>query len=74
MPDLSDGPPRGHLRVRATHGFGRKVIAPLLSAFRAHFPEVSLELQLEERPLDLASDRIDVAFRDGVLEDSEVIA
>jgi len=74
MRDLRDGPPRGHLRVSATHGFGRKVIAPLLSAFRAHFPDVTLELQLEERPLDLAADRIDVAFRDGVLEDSEVIA
>ncbi|WP_426806181.1 LysR substrate-binding domain-containing protein, partial [Stenotrophomonas sp. SrG] len=27
-----------------------------------------------ERPLDLAADRIDVAFRAGVLDDSEVIA
>lgn len=74
MRDLRDGPPRGHLRVSANHGFGRKVIAPLLSQFRVLFPEVTLELQLEERTLDLAADRIDVAFRDGVLEDSEVIA
>ncbi len=74
MRDLRDGPPRGHLRISATHGFGRKVIAPLLAEFRAQFPEVSLELLLEERSLDMAADRIDVAFRDGVLEDSDVIA
>ncbi|WNH53620.1 LysR family transcriptional regulator [Stenotrophomonas oahuensis] len=74
MRDLRDGPPRGHLRISATGGFGRKVIAPLLAPFRARFPDVTLELLLEERALDLAADRIDVAFRDGVLEDSDVIA
>lgn len=31
MRDLRDGPPRGHLRISATGGFGRKVIAPLLA-------------------------------------------
>jgi len=74
MRDLRDGPPRGHLRVSATHGFGRRVIAPLLSQFRQQYPEVSVELLLDERAPDLAADRIDVAFRDGVLEDSQVIA
>lgn len=74
MRELRDGPPRGRLRISATHGFGRKVVAPLLAAFRARFPEVSVELQLDDRGPDLAADRIDVAFRDGVLEDSQVIA
>jgi DNA-binding transcriptional LysR family regulator len=74
MRDLREGPPRGQLRISATHGFGRKVIAPLLSGFRKHHPGVSVELLLDERPLDLAGDRIDVAFRDGALEDSQVIA
>jgi DNA-binding transcriptional LysR family regulator len=74
MRDLREGPPRGHLRISAAHGFGRRVIAPLLSAFRAEYPEVSVELLLDEQAPDLAADRIDVAFRDGVLEDSQVIA
>ncbi|WP_313445612.1 LysR family transcriptional regulator [Stenotrophomonas indicatrix] len=74
MRDLREGPPRGHLRISATHGFGRRVIAPLLSAFRAEYPQVSVELLLDEQAPDLAADRIDVAFRDGVLEDSQVIA
>ncbi|UNK51185.1 LysR family transcriptional regulator [Lysobacter sp. S4-A87] len=72
--DLRDGPPRGQLKVRATQGFGRQVIAPLLSEFRARFPELSVELLLDEGVVDFAADRIDVAFCDGPLQDSQVIA
>ena len=74
MRDLREGPPRGHLRISAGHGFGRRVVAPLLAAFRAEYPQVSVELLLDEQAPDLAGDRIDVAFRDGLLEDSQVIA
>lgn len=74
MRELRDGPPRGQLRISATHGFGRRIIAPLLGRFRAAFPEVAVELQLEDRMPDLANDRIDVAFREGVLDDSQLIA
>ncbi|MCC8363739.1 LysR family transcriptional regulator [Lysobacter sp. A6] len=74
MRDLREGPPRGQLRVSATHGFGRKVIAPLLSRFRERYPEVAVELMLDERAPDLAGERVDVAFREGTLEDSQVVA
>ncbi|WP_164271904.1 LysR family transcriptional regulator [Stenotrophomonas sp. B1-1] len=74
MQDLREGPPRGHLRISATHGFGRRVIAPLLAAFRREHPQVTVELLLDEQAPDLAGDRIDIAFREGVLEDSQVIA
>ncbi|WP_303635553.1 LysR family transcriptional regulator [Stenotrophomonas tuberculopleuritidis] len=74
MRDLHDGPPRGHLRVSASHGFGRRIVAPLLSAFRNEFPDVSLELVLEDGVPNLVGDRVDVAFRDGLLEDSHVVA
>jgi DNA-binding transcriptional LysR family regulator len=74
MRDLREGPPRGLLRIAATLGFGRKVIAPLLAAFRARFPEVAVELVLDEREADLVTDRVDVAFREGTLDDSQVIA
>ena len=74
MRDLREGPPRGLLRASATLGFGRKVVAPLIAAFREKYPEVSVELVLDERESDLVSDRVDVAFREGVLDDSQVIA
>lgn len=68
------GPPSGLLRIRAATGFGRKVVAPLLSRFSAAYPEVSLDLQLDDRPPDFAAEKIDVAFRNGRIEDSSVIA
>jgi DNA-binding transcriptional LysR family regulator len=74
MRELREGPPRGQLRVSAGHGFGRKVVAPLLAGFRARYPEVAVELLLDDRVPDLAGDRIDVAFRDGALQDSQIIA
>jgi DNA-binding transcriptional LysR family regulator len=72
--DLREGPPRGLLRISATLGFGRKVVAPLLAQFRALHRDVSVELVLDEREVDLVTDRVDVAFREGVLADSQVIA
>lgn len=74
MRDLRDGPPQGMLKISASLGFGRKVVAPLLAEFREQFPAVGLELSLEDRVVDLAAERIDVAFRDGRLEDSQVVA
>jgi DNA-binding transcriptional LysR family regulator len=74
MRELRNGPPRGRLRVCSTPGFGRKIVAPLLRGFRARYPDIALELLLNDRPTDFTADRIDVAFRDGRMEDSEIVA
>jgi LysR family transcriptional regulator for bpeEF and oprC len=74
MRDLREGPPRGQLRISATVGFGRHVVAPLLNGFRAHYPDIAIDLLLDDRTLDFSADRVDVAFRTGRLEDSQVIA
>jgi DNA-binding transcriptional LysR family regulator len=74
MRDLREGPPRGPLRVCATVGFGRKVVAPLLKEFCAVYPDISLDLLLDDGPTDFTSDRVDVSFRNGRMEDSQVIA
>jgi DNA-binding transcriptional LysR family regulator len=62
------------LRIASAPGFGRKVVAPLLAGFTARYPDIALELLLSERPCDFTADRVDVAFRDGHMEDSEVVA
>ena len=72
--ELRDGPPRGHLRIHSNPGFGRKVIAPLLHGFHAQYPDITLELLLDDRPADFTVDRIDVSFRDGRMEDSDIVA
>jgi len=74
MRELREGPPRGHLRIASTVGFGRKVVAPLLWGFQAAYPEVELELQLDDGPTDFTADRIDVSFRNGRMEDSQIVA
>src|SRR3954469_2242114 len=61
MRDLREGPPRGLVRVSAPLGFGRKIVAPLIAAFRARHGEVAVELVLDEREADLVTDRVDVA-------------
>jgi DNA-binding transcriptional LysR family regulator len=74
MRELRQGPPRGQLRICATVGFGRKVIAPLLQGFSARYPDISLDLLLDDAPTDFTADRVDVSFRNGRMEDSQVVA
>jgi DNA-binding transcriptional LysR family regulator len=74
MRDLRGGPPRGLLRISSTVGFGRKVIAPLLTRFRVMYPEVSIDLLLSDTPANFTSDGIDIAFRNGRVDDSQIIA
>ncbi|MFC5436448.1 LysR family transcriptional regulator [Rhodanobacter umsongensis] len=74
MRDLREGPPRGQLRIVATPAFGRRVVMPLLGGFRTRYPDVAIELILDERHVDFTSDRIDVAFHDGRMEESQVVA
>ncbi|WP_109482594.1 LysR family transcriptional regulator [Paraburkholderia sp. C35] len=74
MRELRNGPPRGQLRICSTPGFGRRIVAPLLRGFHAQYPDISLELLLNDRPADFTADRIDVSFRDGRMEDCEIVA
>ncbi|WP_423199041.1 MULTISPECIES: LysR family transcriptional regulator [unclassified Cupriavidus] len=72
--EMRDGPPNGMLRISSTVGFGRKIVAPLLGEFRRRYPDITVDLLLDDRHTDFASDRIDVAFRNGRIEDSSIIA
>jgi LysR family transcriptional regulator for bpeEF and oprC len=74
MRELRNGPPRGQLRICSTPGFGRRIVAPLLRGFHERYPDITLELLLNERPADFTADRIDVSFRDGRIEDCEIVA
>ncbi len=62
--------PRGLLRVSVPAAFGRMVLVPRISEFSNRFPEVELELSLDDRGVDLAAESIDVAIRAGVLPDN----
>ncbi|SAK90002.1 LysR family transcriptional regulator [Caballeronia hypogeia] len=65
--------PRGLLKVNATFGFGRRHIAPALSGFRVRYPEVEVQLDLTDRPMNLAEFAFDVGIRFGELPDMRVV-
>ncbi len=60
----------GHLRILAPLGFGRRYIAPVVAAFRARHPDVSIELELSDRPGRAAAGAWDVMIHIGALKDS----
>ncbi|MEM6479729.1 MAG: LysR family transcriptional regulator [Pseudomonadota bacterium] len=53
----------GELRVTTTTGFGTLWLAPRLSRFYETYPEMKIDLMLEERVLDLPMREADVAIR-----------
>ena len=53
----------GHLRVTTTTGFGTLWLAPRLSALYKDYPDLKVDLMLEERVLDLPMREADVAIR-----------
>ena len=66
--------PSGHLVVAAPVMFGRLHVGPLVCEFLALHPEVSGELTLSDRYIDLLEDGVDVALRIGELQDSTLVA
>lgn len=53
----------GQLRVTTTFGFGTLWLAPRLSALYDKYPDLNVDLMLEERVLDLPMREADVAIR-----------
>lgn len=66
--------PRGTLRVTAPVVFGHLYLAPLLGELLEHFPELSLDVSLTNRFVDLIEEGMDLAIRIGQLADSRLIA
>jgi len=66
--------PRGLLRVNASLGFGRTAIAPLVSTFAQRYPQVEVQLDVTDRPVDLVAGGIDLAIRFGELPDQRLVA
>lgn len=68
------GAPRGRLRVTAPAYFGNAFLMPIVSRFLADYPDISLELDLDNRIVDLVEQRFDVAIRITTLTDSSLVA
>jgi LysR family transcriptional regulator for bpeEF and oprC len=70
----SRGVPRGKLRVDVPISLGRRLIVPALPRFIAQYPELTVQMSMNDRVLDLVQEGIDAAIRVGNLSDSSLIA
>jgi DNA-binding transcriptional LysR family regulator len=66
--------PSGRLVVSAPIGFGRLHVSPVMSHYLARYPEVTAELRLTDRTVNLVEDGVDLAVRIGHLPDSTLVA
>ncbi|QIA02734.1 LysR family transcriptional regulator [Pseudomonas fluorescens] len=66
--------PRGAIRVSAPLSFALAHLGCLLPPFLQRYREVTVEVDLSDRPVDLLGEGYDLALRIGVLEDSTLIA
>ncbi|KLN62262.1 hypothetical protein WH96_01695 [Kiloniella spongiae] len=66
--------PRGLLKVNAPMSFGIKCMAPMLADFRVQYPEIEIDLILNDQMVDLVEEGFDVGVRIGRLMDSRLIA
>jgi len=64
--------PRGHLRVSAPVVFGELYLAPMLDALLECYPDLSIDLSLMDRFVDLVEDGIDLAIRIGSAPDKRL--
>lgn len=74
MADTFHSEPTGNLRISTTTQFGRRYLRIAVERFLEEYPKVNVELQLDDRKVDLIGDRYDLVFRIGQPVDSNLIA
>ncbi|MDA7746616.1 LysR family transcriptional regulator [Psychromonas sp.] len=66
--------PHGLLKITASAFIGRRYLQPVVNDFQQRFPQVEVELRVDDRLVDIISEGFDLAFRIGVPKDSSLIA
>jgi DNA-binding transcriptional LysR family regulator len=70
----SRGKPRGRVRVNTGTAYAKHCLIPALPAFHARFPEIEIELGIDDRRIDVIGQQVDLAIRTGPLGDTTLIA
>ncbi|MCZ2723721.1 LysR family transcriptional regulator [Marinomonas sp. 15G1-11] len=68
------GKPKGILKVSTPMSFGRLHLAPLVTDFLNHYPEIKLNIIMDDKKIDLVENGFDVAIRAGDMQDSTLVA
>lgn len=66
--------PIGRVRLSTSVGFGREQLTPLLPGLLARHPGLLIEVDYDDRLVDLVHDRYDIALRGGHIADSSLIS
>jgi DNA-binding transcriptional LysR family regulator len=66
--------PAGTLRVTSISPFGRTYLLPLLPEFSRRYPEIVVELHLEDAISDMIAEGYDVGIRAGEMRDASMVA
>lgn len=64
----------GVLRLSAPPNISETLLAPLVGAFQASYPDVRVQVLVTDRFVDLIAEGIDLVFRRGALRDSSLVA
>jgi DNA-binding transcriptional LysR family regulator len=72
--ETSRGEPKGLLRLTAPVEVGHNLLPALVHAYIGKFPQMTVELIVTNRVLDLVAEGLDLAIRAGDLKDSGLIA
>lgn len=66
--------PAGKLKINAPMSFGSRFLTKPIAAFAEQYPDVELEIDFNDRWVDVVGEGFDVVIRIGVLDDSGLIA
>ena len=66
--------PSGTLRIAAPPDLGPRLLGPAIAAYLDRYPEVSLDVQIDERAVDLLAEGFDLGLRVGPVREEELCA
>ena len=66
--------PSGTLRINSAVCYGHLYLRPILQSFVQKYPAINLELEIDDRYVDVIANNIDITVRTGYVEDSRLIA
>ena len=66
--------PRGTLKITASIIIAKRYLQPVINDFQKRFPQIEIELLLDDRVVDIIAEGVDLAFRVGEMKDSSLIA
>ncbi|MEW5962563.1 MAG: LysR family transcriptional regulator [Pseudomonadota bacterium] len=72
--EMSAGRACGKLRIAAPTHLGARLVGPAISAFLAAYPDIEVQLDLLDRPINIHEEGYDVVIHSGALADSALIA